>query len=140
MISEGVQTGQLLFLCPQDPIKSFFYPFDKNNAGAQSLEDLINKISEEKQHYLKVSDSFGRSLPKDKSIDQFRSLQPFYITKMTPKVIIIHIMMPEGDEVLNIDIDPIQKIELIKERIQQISGVPIERQKLLSKGCRIPCR
>src|SRR4051794_38200810 len=106
MISNTENTNQIIFLFPEDPTRSFIYTYQTETTtyNPQKLEDIFNAISKEKQHYFEFADTFGRKLPKERTIEEFSALQPFYITKMIPKLITIHIKLPPDDKVITLDI------------------------------------
>ena len=57
--------NQLLFLYPQDPAKSFFFPFNKDTADTETLESFFKTVSENKQSYMEFTDAYGRRIPSE---------------------------------------------------------------------------
>jgi len=82
-VNQQEDSLQLLFIRPNNLQESFFYTYD-NCFGEQTIGSILQAIKEEKKCHMKFTDVFGRKIQKDMTEEQFRALQPYYITKMVP--------------------------------------------------------
>ena len=126
-------TSQILFICPENPSKSFLQPFQREKANSEKLEHLLDNISNEKQLYVEVNDVFGRNISIGFSIEDLRSFQPLYITSSVPKTIQITIKVGENDRIVNVDIDPKNTVVDLSKRIEEETGLPYKQQEFLLK-------
>jgi len=130
MISaEQQQAPNILFLHPEEPTKSFLFPFNKELSNTQTLKDFFTTVSDEKKFYFKFNDVFSRPVPEHKTVEDFRALQPFYITQMIPKITKILISLPKGDT-LPFEMDIGDKPTKIMEFLEKELNYPQEQQKL----------
>jgi len=125
--------NQLLFLYPQDPTKSFFFPFKNETSDTETLQSFFKTVREGKQLYMEFTDAFGRPIPDEPTIEEFRSLQPFYITKMVPMTIKLIVRLPDGKNTLELSMDPVSKIEDVEAKIEEMKGIPRDQQKFFLK-------
>jgi len=124
-------SAQLLFIYPQEPHESFLYGYEENNSRLKesTIGDLIEKIEEEKACYLGFTDFFGREIPEDSTEDYFKALQPFYIKNMTPKLISLHISLPNSEEKITYEIDPMETLNQVKIFMEEKMKIPVKQQK-----------
>jgi len=122
--------SQLLFIHPQDPQRSFFYAYKENNSRLKEkiIGDLVNKIEEEKECYFEFTDVFGREVPDNSTEEYFKALQPFYIKRMVPKVINLHITRNDHQKV-TYEIDPEKTLILVKKFVEESLKIPVAQQK-----------
>ena len=125
--------SHFLFLYSQDPSKSFFFPFDKNKAETETLGNFLEDIREAKQSYMEFTDAYGRDIPKDQTLEQFRALQPFYITKMAPMTIKLNIKLPDN-EVMSLDIDSLSNITVVEEHVEKVKRITRNQHKYFYQG------
>jgi len=121
--------NNIIFLHPEDPSKSFLFPYNKETSTTQTLKDFFQTVSDEKQHYFKFNDFFSRSMPEHKILEDFRALQPFYITQMLPKMSKIIVSLPKGDSI-TFETDIGDKASKITEFLEKELNYPQEQQKL----------
>lgn len=93
------------------------------------FEELSKNLIEEKQHYIDFTDFFGRKVNASHNIEELRPLQPFYITKMIPKVIKVNVKLPLG-EILPVEVDVAEYGLKIMELIEKEKNIPVDQQKL----------
>ena len=129
----SAETGNLLFLHPEDPTKSFTFPFDKEVEDSLKLSELFKMITDQKQHYFQFEDAFGRRLLDYNVLHDMRTSQPFYITQMIPKTITFNITLPLGDQI-SISMDPAEMPAKIIEHIENVKDIPRDQQKLFFQG------
>ena len=118
----------ILLLYPEDPAKSFCSPLPTDTLDPQSFKSFLQNIEEKTQHYCKITDVYGRELPKDEAVEDLQSLQPFYITQMIPKIFSLSIMVQSTGKVIKMNVNPMKGIEVIQEFIEQNEGIPQDQQ------------
>lgn len=131
MTSENL--GQLLFIDPEEPEKSFKWTFDKLASEKQKLEDIFKGMKNEKKCYFEFVDNFERKIKPQYSVEEQRIFQPFYIKMMVPMACNISIKLPSGEK-LCLKVDPMDTFAKIMERIEKEKGYPEDQQKICLKG------
>lgn len=86
MVSTADSNGQLLFIMPKDPSRSFYYSYDTTAADFTTFREILLEVMKSKQQVFYFRDAFGRDSKSgelahllDKPIEEIRCLQPFYI-------------------------------------------------------------
>ena len=119
---------KILLLNPADPTKSFYSPLPRDTLDPQLLETFLKDIENKIQHYCKIVDVYGRELPKNETVEDLQSLQPFYITQMVPKNLKLSIIVQSTRKVIEISVDPMQDTKAIEAFIEQNEGILKDEQ------------
>ena len=112
---------------------SHSFSLSTKKAETETLGNFLEDIREAKQSYMEFTDAYGRDIPKDQTLEQFRALQPFYITKMAPMTIKLKIKLPDN-EVMTLDIDSLSNITAVEEHVEKVKGIPRDQQKYFYQG------
>jgi ubiquitin len=132
--------GQLLFILPEDPSKSFYYAYDKTQSDSRTLENVLVSLMRERSEVIKFTDAFGRPLESgevcSKSVEETRSLQPFYmkvLSKTKYSGIQVFLKTLTGSTI-TLEAPSASLIEKLKEQIYTRTLVPIDSQRLIFAG------
>jgi len=120
--------SQLLFIYPEDPTRSFFYPYKGEEDETENISTLQQAIEQDKKFYIRFTDAFGRELPENSTSQEFKPLQPFYITSIVPKTIKVHVKLPSSKETVDLEMDPKETLMKVVEHVHKVKGIPIEAQ------------
>jgi len=118
----------ILLLHPNNPEKSFSSPLTTDSLLPQLFGDFLKDLEEKTQHYHEITDFYGRKLPEDEPVEDLQALQPFYITRMVPKVLQLSIVMQATKKLITIDVDSKQGLEVIENFIEQEEGIHKDQQ------------
>jgi len=120
--------ASVLLLHPNNPEKSFSTPLPTDSLEPQLFGSFLKDLEERTQHYYEITDVYGRKLPENEAVEDLQALQPFYITRMVPKVLQISIRVQSTKKLITMDVDPMQSIEVLEAFIEKEEGIPKDEQ------------